>query len=25
MDVVEKARSIFTEQFPSVSEALGWV
>ena len=25
MDVVAKARSIFTEQFPSVSEALGWV
>ena len=25
MDVVEKARSIFVEQFPSVSEALGWV
>ena len=25
MDVVEKARSILTEQFPSVSEALGWV
>ena len=25
MDVVEKARSIFTEQFPAVSEALGWV
>ena len=25
MDVVEKARSIFTEQFPSVSEALEWV
>ena len=24
MDVVEKARSIFVEQFPSVSEALGW-
>ena len=25
MDVVEKARSIFVEQFPSVSEALEWV
>ena len=25
MDVVEKARSIFVEQFPSVSEALGWI
>ncbi len=25
MDVVAKARSIFTEQFPSVSEALEWV
>ena len=25
MDVVAQARSIFTEQFPSVSEALGWV
>ena len=25
MDVVAKAKSIFTEQFPSVSEALGWV
>ena len=25
IDVVAKARSIFTEQFPSVSEALGWV
>ena len=25
MDGVAKARSIFTEQFPSVSEALGWV
>ena len=24
MDVVEKARSIFVEQFPSVSEALDW-
>ena len=24
MDVVEKARSIFVEQFPAVSEALGW-
>jgi len=25
MDVVAKARSIFVEQFPAVSEALGWV
>ena len=25
MDVVEKARSIFVEQFPAVSEALEWV
>ena len=25
MDVVERARSIFVEQFPSVSEALEWV
>ena len=25
MDVVEKARSIFAEQFPAVSEALEWV
>ena len=25
MDVVEKARSIFAEQFPAVSEALGWI
>ena len=25
MDVVAKARSIFVEQFPSVSEALGWI
>ena len=24
MDVVEKARSIFVEQFPAVSEALEW-
>ena len=25
MDVVERARTIFAEQFPAVSEALGWV
>ena len=25
MDIVEQARSIFAEQFPAVSEALGWV
>ena len=25
MDVVAKARSIFVEQFPAVSEALGWI
>ena len=25
MEIVERARSIFVEQFPSVSEALGWV
>ena len=25
MEIVEKARSIFVEQFPAVSEALGWI
>ena len=25
MDLVESVRKIFTEQFPTVSEALGWV
>ena len=24
-DIVKKARSIFAEQFPAVSEALGWI
>ena len=25
MDIAEKVRSVFKEQFPIVSEALGWV